>query len=132
VTKESVFQLAKPAEPPLIGYDGLPDRVRRSQILSANNLGQLGNYPSIPAVDQLSTLPESSQRIEFSQPLFDKLEREGLYAQMWLVAVAAKIAGETQSASLFERCAKVALDIADDREFAWKVLAYALKTQKHS
>ncbi|WP_306590336.1 flavin reductase family protein [Geothrix sp. 21YS21S-4] len=43
----AVFQVPKPAGRPL-GYDALPDALRRSRILTANDLGQLANSPALP------------------------------------------------------------------------------------
>ncbi len=130
VTGENVFQLPRPSEEPLIGYDGLPEVVRKSHILSANNLAQLGNYPKDKAGKGARTLPDAPQGIEFSITLFERFERQGLYRQMWQAAVAAQSAGAEGVQRLFQRCAKVALDTADDREFAWQVLNHAMKTVK--
>lgn len=43
----AVFQVPKPAGKPL-GYDGLPEVLRQSAILTANDLGQLANSPGLP------------------------------------------------------------------------------------
>jgi flavin reductase (DIM6/NTAB) family NADH-FMN oxidoreductase RutF len=49
---EAVFEVPKPSGKP-IGYDALPDVLKRSPILTGNDLGQLANSPSLP---DLSTL----------------------------------------------------------------------------
>lgn len=132
VTANNVFQLPKPAQAPLIGYDGLPDEIKKSHILSANNLGQLGNFPAIPGDEEAATLPAAKTETEFTIELFERFERQADYERMWQVAAAAQMSGEQDVDLLFQRCAKVALDHADDREFAWKVLAHSLKTAKHN
>ncbi len=43
----AVFQVPKPAGRPL-GYDALPETLRQSQILTANDLAQLANSPGLP------------------------------------------------------------------------------------
>ena len=43
----AVFQVPKPAGRPL-GYDALPDLLKQSRILTANDLGRLANSPGLP------------------------------------------------------------------------------------
>lgn len=43
----AVFQVPKPAGKPL-GYDALPEALKRSRILTANDLGLLANSPALP------------------------------------------------------------------------------------
>jgi flavin reductase (DIM6/NTAB) family NADH-FMN oxidoreductase RutF len=43
----AVFQVPKPAGKPL-GYDALPEVLKQSRILTANDLGQLANSPGLP------------------------------------------------------------------------------------
>ena len=50
VTKESLFQVAKPLTTMGIGVDALPSFIRNSKVLTGNNLGQLGNVENIPAL----------------------------------------------------------------------------------
>jgi flavin reductase (DIM6/NTAB) family NADH-FMN oxidoreductase RutF len=45
---DAVFEVAKPNTKPAIGYDAIPEYIRNSEILSANNLGQLGNIEQLP------------------------------------------------------------------------------------
>ncbi len=51
VTKESLFQVAKPLTTMGIGVDALPEYIRNSKVLTGNNLGQLGNVEIIPSLD---------------------------------------------------------------------------------
>jgi flavin reductase (DIM6/NTAB) family NADH-FMN oxidoreductase RutF len=58
VTKDSLFQVAKPLTTMGIGVDALPEKIRNSKVLTGNNLGQLGNVEYIPKleVDELNDL----------------------------------------------------------------------------
>lgn len=51
VDETSLFKVAKPNVQLGIGVDALPEDIRRSNILTANNLGQLGNVTEMPFVD---------------------------------------------------------------------------------
>lgn len=49
----AVFEVHKPNVELGIGVDALPERIRKSNILTGNNLGILGNTTSIPVVSDL-------------------------------------------------------------------------------
>ncbi len=121
VTGDSAFRLAKPGNGNLIGYDGLPEFVRRSQVLSANNLAQLGNWPAIPTLDEARSLVNEDANIEISRVTFERLDRVGDFTAMLKIAQAAVRSG-MKNFYLFELTAKTALDHVDDRDFAWKTL----------
>lgn len=46
--KNSMFEITKPITTVGIGYDQLPDDIRQSEILSANDLGQLAGIEELP------------------------------------------------------------------------------------
>lgn len=48
----AVFTVPKPNTQLGIGIDGLPDDIRRSAVLTGNNLGMLGNSSSLPVVTE--------------------------------------------------------------------------------
>jgi flavin reductase (DIM6/NTAB) family NADH-FMN oxidoreductase RutF len=52
----AVFQVPKPAGRPL-GFDALPETLKRSRILTANDLGQLANSPGLPDLAAMSRAP---------------------------------------------------------------------------
>ena len=45
---QSMFEIKKPITTCGIGYDALPQDIKSSQILSANNLGQLAGIEALP------------------------------------------------------------------------------------
>ncbi len=47
-----------------IGYNALPESFRRSQVLTANNLGQLATLPALPDADAVQALAESDATIK--------------------------------------------------------------------
>lgn len=44
----AVFEVAKPNTKPAIGFDAIPESFRLSNVLTGNNLGQLGNIEQLP------------------------------------------------------------------------------------
>lgn len=61
VTKDNLFKVAKPVTHLGIGFDSLPSSVRKSTILTANNLGQLANVEALPSdteIEDIRKYPE--------------------------------------------------------------------------
>ncbi len=56
VTPESLFKVAKPLTTLGIGVDALPFSVRRSLVLTGNDLGMLGNVENLPSPDEIDTM----------------------------------------------------------------------------
>ncbi len=54
VTEESLFEIPKPIRTKGIGVDQLPKHVFKTDILSANDLGRLGNAEKIPTKEDLN------------------------------------------------------------------------------
>lgn len=54
VTQESLFEITKPIKTKGIGVDKLPKHIFKTNILSGNNIGKLGNAEKIPTEEELS------------------------------------------------------------------------------
>ncbi|MCB0669323.1 MAG: flavin reductase family protein [Saprospiraceae bacterium] len=62
---EAVFQVTKPSRDPAIGIDQLPDHIKKSDLLSANDLGILGSLTSLPTEEAIETIDNSEEFISF-------------------------------------------------------------------
>jgi flavin reductase (DIM6/NTAB) family NADH-FMN oxidoreductase RutF len=51
INSENIFEVEKPNTKIGIGIDALPETIRKSSILSGNNLGKLANVDELPMVD---------------------------------------------------------------------------------
>lgn len=51
VNESNLFEVQKPIKELGIGVDALPESIRKSKILSGNNLGQLANVKELPVID---------------------------------------------------------------------------------
>ncbi len=56
---DSLFEVTKPIMNLGIGIDKIPEYIRNSKILSANNLGQLGNIEKIPSDEEVMNYKNS-------------------------------------------------------------------------
>ncbi|MEI6815829.1 MAG: flavin reductase family protein [Bacteroidota bacterium] len=56
---DSLFKVEKPNAKLGIGVDNLPASIRNSNILTGNNLGQLGNVEHLPSQEEVDTFKES-------------------------------------------------------------------------
>src|ERR1700748_2012742 len=53
VSKDNLFKVAKPVRTIGIGVDNIPHAIRNSNILTGNNLGQLGNVEALPGDNEI-------------------------------------------------------------------------------
>lgn len=63
----ALFEVAKPNLKLGIGLDSIPEDIRLSEVLSGNDLGQLGNLEAIPAYEEVqafATMPEIQRLME--------------------------------------------------------------------
>lgn len=67
VSKDNLFKVAKPVRTMGIGVDAIPYGIRHSNILTGNNLGQLGNVEALPtdeAVEEYCQSPEIKELLD--------------------------------------------------------------------
>ncbi|MCA0932632.1 flavin reductase family protein [Lutimonas saemankumensis] len=74
--RESFFEIPKPLQNKGIGIDALPENIRNSDILSGNDLGQLGNVEHLPEESDVNKFlqdnpqfmtPEINEKHKFAQ-----------------------------------------------------------------
>lgn len=56
---DALFEIEKPVTTIGIGIDCIPNHIKSSRILSANNLGQLGNAEHLPSMDEVVSYKNS-------------------------------------------------------------------------
>ena len=76
VNENNLFQVEKPNTQLGIGVDALPENIRKSKILSGNNLGQLANVQEIPAVQVFFDDAHLKQIIQYYSINPDEMEAE--------------------------------------------------------
>jgi flavin reductase (DIM6/NTAB) family NADH-FMN oxidoreductase RutF len=76
---ESIFTVPKPNEKLGIGVDELPERVRRSPVLTGNDLGKLGNVERIPESDGVTANSDEVKRArQAGEPALHALAQQAL------------------------------------------------------
>lgn len=120
---QAVIEVKKPPPQP-VAYDGLPEFVRSSDVLTANNLGQLGNVDSLPTVEEsVQFVQDLPGDVEGGDESFFHYHRLHDYLSMIKVAVLMLQADESEASSYLELAAKTALEM-NDPETAWRILLY--------
>ena len=97
VTEDNLFQVEKPVRILGIGVDSIPSAIRNSNILTGNNLGQLGNVEHLPSDEEVaqfqsdpelkqildSTVGDKSNREREIHQYARKLLEQGMVAEAW-------------------------------------------------
>jgi len=104
----AVFVVQKPGDKIGIGYDQLPDYVKKSNILTGNNLGQLGLIERIPSDEEVDGLAAELER--------DDTSSSKDYKKMLATAIASG-----DNSDKIEHAIKLALE-NNDLDFAWKAV----------
>lgn len=87
VDESNLFIVQKPNTELGIGIDALPLNIRNSNILSGNNLGQLGNVKEVPTIDPSFDDDHLKHIIQYYSISPDEMEKElHLYAKKLLDA----------------------------------------------
>ncbi len=120
---EAAFQIAKP-EATGIGFDGLPEFVRRSEIFTANDVAQLAAMPTLPKPDVVEKFVSQYGTVETHEDQFLLLEREAKHIEMLRGALATFERNPEKGRRRLERTARVALRNGKP-EFALHVTLYA-------
>ena len=119
----AVFAVAKPIGRQGIGFDHLPERVKASCRLTANNLGQLANSESIPTENEVRRFVESQEPLGGGKTAFRRYRRSGDYGAMLRITREFIRDGRAGAADMLEETAACALDYGDT-SFAWRALMY--------
>ena len=69
---EGIFQVEKPLSSIGIGVDALPGHVRMSKILTGNDLGQLGNLPTLPTQQEVDAAANQTHVVAMLEKSNDK------------------------------------------------------------
>lgn len=126
---ESIFQIEKPIIKKGIGYDGIPDFIRQSNVYSANNLAKLGNIELIPSEESITSLINEVKTItandfELSHSAFYRYQRDKNYTYMLRFLLLDSELDKSTKKLFLEKTAKIALE-SNQTETAWKIALLA-------
>jgi len=113
----ALFELAKPTGIG-IGYDKLPEYIKESDYLTANDIGKLISHIEIPSIDNANKYINQLTKKEFNKVNFEFYERQNDCESMLELLLNEKV-----NINYFNRVVKVALS-QRQVEIAWNVLVY--------
>jgi flavin reductase (DIM6/NTAB) family NADH-FMN oxidoreductase RutF len=122
---EAIFEVEKPTSIKGIGYDELPDFIKESDVLTANNLAKFANVENVPSEDSvkefITKLEEKIEGFEHSEEAFYRYQRLSNYKYMMKAAVKFVNENNPKAKYFTELSAKCALE-NNDTDYAWKVI----------
>ena len=77
--KDSFFEIPKPILQKGIGIDQLPEKVRNSEVLTGNDLGQLGNVERLPDISDVNKFLQ-----DYPRYMTSKINEKHKFAQEFL------------------------------------------------
>jgi flavin reductase (DIM6/NTAB) family NADH-FMN oxidoreductase RutF len=122
---DAIFYVKKPIDTRGVGYDQIPDFIRQSDIFSANNLGQLGNSEKIPTESDVRAFADLYPAGERDESLLRRSQWAGDFRTMFQVARKIATSDQQRGANLIDQSARLALDRANDTDFAWQAALFA-------
>jgi flavin reductase (DIM6/NTAB) family NADH-FMN oxidoreductase RutF len=122
----SIFEVEKPILKKGIGFDQLPNFIKKSHVFSANNLGKLANVERIPTSEEVEQFINEinlidKKNIELSDEAFHRYDHRGDYQKMLITLLNSKFINYPELNFYYELTAKKALE-KNDTLFAWKTL----------
>lgn len=120
---DSIFEVVKPIGKKCIGYDHLPDYIKESKILSANDLAKLANVETLPEITQ----SDKEELIE--KPLLElkdifilkRFQRQGNYKKMF--EKLKDFYPDETLISFLDSAASLSLK-NNDSDYAWRILLF--------
>ncbi len=123
---DAIFSIIKPIGKKGIGFDNLPEFIKESNILTANNLGQLANCETIPNNQDIESLVKAQPIIENIEQLDLSEYQSKTLDEMVMIAVSMWQNKFNSSERHLEMAAQRALE-NNQPELAWKLLLLATK-----
>lgn len=128
---DSIFEVEKPGLKLGIGYDQLPEFIKTSKILTANNLAKLAGIESIPNENEVNEFIKEMQNkelkdLEVSEEAFYRCQLHNKYEYMLKTILQFDKKEKHNIKDLIELTAKCALE-NNDLLFAWKTILYINK-----
>lgn len=109
----AIFTVRKPVQTRGIGVDALPKFIRESDILTGNNLGQLGNTEQIPSDKEVALFRSAIPPQDGGGEVLEQFEHSREYDKMLGVALRTATSDREQASRMAIAAAKCALDCGD-------------------
>ncbi len=125
----AIFEVEKPTKKIGIGYDQIPEFIKRSNVYSANNLGKLGNIELIPSEEAVTSYIQEVKALtindfELSLSAFNRFEQDRNFTYMLKYILSDSGLDSKVKKNLLEKTARIALE-SNQTETAWKIALFA-------
>lgn len=121
---DAIFELEKPKHAAPIGYSAIPESIRNSFVLSANDLGKLASCSAVPDADFIAEYIAGIEIREAAIEVFHRFASVGEYTEMLSIALYHHSTKAHNAKSMLELTAKIALSY-NDTDCAWVALSVA-------
>jgi flavin reductase (DIM6/NTAB) family NADH-FMN oxidoreductase RutF len=118
---DAIFELEKPKHAHPIGYSAIPEQIRNSFILSANDLGKLASCTAIPDMNFVNEYLSEITVQAASLEAFNRYASVGEYTEMLAIALHYNSIKAQNAKQMLELTAKIALSY-NDTDCAWAAL----------
>ena len=123
---KAIFKVDKPISKKGIGYDQLPDFIKKSHVFTANNLAKLANVETIPGEKSIKEFiaeigKEKFEGFEQSEEAFYRYLNLSDYKYMMKASIKFLSENHPKAKYFTELTSKCALE-NNDTDFAWKVI----------
>ncbi len=118
---DAIFELEKPKHAHPIGYSAIPEQIRNSFILSANDIGKLASCTTIPEKAFVDEYLSEIEVHEASMETFNRYASVGEYTEMLAIALHYHSIKAQNAKHMLELTAKIALSY-NDTDCAWAAL----------
>lgn len=126
---DAIFEVEKPTKKKGIGFDQLPEFIKKSEVYSANNLGKFANIESIPSENSVNELIQEVtandlKDFELSIEAYYRYLKQNNFTYMLKFILMRSDLSQEEKKLLLEKTAKCSLE-SNSVEFAWKTALYA-------
>ena len=117
----ALFVVQKPGNKKGMGFDNIPDFIKNSKILSANNLGKLALKENIPTMEHVDSFIKDYYLNDNTEMDFESYYIIKNYKMMLSSALKLLQENKLKSFEFIELSAKTAIDLGDV-DFGWNAL----------
>ncbi len=111
--EQSIFEIEKPIATKGIGIDNLPEHIKHSEILTGNNLGQLGNIEALPTQEEVHNFINSYSQTDFTETDIANIINNTDYHVVYSAGLSLVSSDKKNSLRIIEIAARNALEQND-------------------
>ena len=120
---DALIKVTRPVSPDIVGFEGLPDFIKHSHVLTANDAAKIGNLEHLPSVDEILEFADAHPPIESDEAAVQRVGRSDDHVEMFRRARSLLDSFHAKAGYWLERSVHLAIS-NDEIEFALKAALY--------